>query len=254
MLAEREFSTVVPNGVTPVGASLLAAASEEAGAADPTGAPVVRHRQSQRQLANMAAAAKVLAGVENADADFQAAMASAGLLDGYLADCHAKYAAAQQAIEARHEAATEALAATEGFEMANFQAQAAYSAFRQVARTVVLSASGRAALKLDEATPTSRVTFLQTAQMALAAAQGEPHVTQLSGASFGVERMAATVATLEALATAITAQERAQHAARQATDARDAAMRELGAAVRQIKVDVKMLLRCNPQLRTPVGF
>lgn len=88
---------------------------------------------------------------------------SAGLLDGYLADCHAKYAAAQQAIEARHEAAAEALAATEGFEMANFQAQAAYSAFRQSGAHGGAERFGRAALKLDEATPTSRVTFLQTA-------------------------------------------------------------------------------------------
>jgi hypothetical protein len=50
------------------------------------------------------------------------------------------------------------------------------------------------------------------------------------------------------------AQAVARHRAQMATQARDAAMRELATVARQIKVEVHTLLRCNPHLRAPVGF
>jgi hypothetical protein len=256
MLAENSYgaTVVVTNGAAPVEPVGLAAARSEPAALAASPAPQERHRQSQKQLAMLDAVEKMLTGLANADAPFQAAMVKAGLIEGYLAECRARYAAAEEAIEVRHVAMIEALAATEQMQAAEFQARAAYSAFRQIARTVVTSSSGRAALKLDERTPVHREVFLRTAEAALTAAQGEPYATLLSAATFDAERVAETLATLEPLMATATAQEIAHHRAKQATAERDAAMRELATVTRQIKVEVKTLVRRNPALTLPVGF
>jgi hypothetical protein len=230
-----------------VGARLETEAPDEAIAPE-------RHRQSQKQLAQLAAVAQMLNGLATADAAFQSAMADSGLLEGYLAECHAKYAAAEAGIAARHQAVVEAFAATEALAAADLRARAAFSAFRQVARTVVTSHSGRTALKLDERITPQRVRFVQVAEAVLTAAQDEPYATLLGAATFGPARIAATLATLDALAQAQAAQVAAQHRAQTATLVRDAAMHELALAARQIKVEVRTLLRCHPGLRAPVGF
>ena len=258
MLAESTFSTavVMTNGAALVEHADLAAAGYAPATPDaaPAQAPQERHRQSQKQLAQLNAAAKMLAGLDGADASFQAAMVRAGLIEGCLAEWRARYAAAVQAIETRHQAMVEALAATEAMRVAEYQARAAYSAFRQVARTLVTSHSGQAALKLDEYPPAHREAFLRVAEVVLATARGEPYATLLGAATFGPERMTATLAALDALTAATAAQDAAQHRARQATAARDVAMRDLTTAARQMRVEVKTLLRCNPQLMPPVGF
>ena len=258
MLAEQRFSSgVITNGVAPIevaGVAALGAPLSASGqSASPT-EPQERRRQSQKQLARLDEVAWMLNGLTTADAAFQSAMAGAGLMEEYLAECNARYAAAEQAVEARHRAMIDALTATEALAAANFQARAAYSAFRQVARTVVTSSSGQAALDLDEATPADRTAFLRTAAAALTTAQDEPYALLLQAATFGPERVAATLAMLDVLATAATVQAAAQHRARLTTQARDAAVRELGTVARQIKVEVKTLLRRNPQLSPPVGF
>jgi len=218
-----------------------------------TGAPE-RRRQSQWQLVQLNAVARMLSGLATADEAFQAAMVNAGLLESYLAACSVKYMTAEQAIAARHQAMVNALTATEALAAANLQARAAFSAFRQVARTVVTSHSGRAALKLDEAIPDQRALFMRMAEGALTAAQGEPYATQLGAATFGPTRVAATLAMLDTLAAAQAAQATAQHHAKMATLTRNAAVRELATAARQIKVEVRTLLRRHPHLQAPVGF
>jgi hypothetical protein len=254
MLAEQRVpSGVMTNGAARVEVASVAALAAPLAAPAPT-APQARRRQSQRQLARLDAVARMLDGLTTADAAFQSAMAGAGLMEEYLAECNARCAAAEQAVEVRHLAMIEALMATEALAAANFQARAAYSAFRQVARTIVTSSSGQAALDLDEATPTDRAAFLRTAAATLTTAQGEPYASLLQAATFGPERMAATLATLDVLATAATVQAAAQHRAKLATQARDAAMHELATVARQIKVEVRTLLRRNPQLAPPVGF
>jgi hypothetical protein len=251
MLAEQRFSSgVITNGAAPVAVASLAVSDEPVAPPEPQ----ERHRQSQRQLVQLDEVAQMLNGLATADAAFQSAMAGAGLMEGYLAECNARCAAAEQAVEMRHLAMIEALTATEALAAANFQARAAYSAFRQVARTVVTSSSGQAALDLDETTPTDRAVFLRTATAALTTAQGEPYASLLQAATFGPERVTATLATLDVLASAATAQAAAQHRAKLATQARNAAMRELALVARQIKVEVKTLLRRNPRLAPPVGF
>jgi hypothetical protein len=134
----------------------------------------------------------------------------------------------------------------------DFQARAAYSAFRQIACTVATSRSGQAALKLDEYTLAHREAFVRAAEAALTTAQGEPYATLLSAATFDPERVTATLATLDALTAAATAQEAAQHRAKQATAARDAAMRQLATVARQIKVEVKTA-RPEGRVATRVG-
>ena len=268
MLAENSLSSavVMTNGAVPV--DLAAARSGLAAFAAPavieappavTEAPPVteaqeRHRQSQKQLALLDEVAKMLSGLANADAPFQAAMVNAGLVEGSLAEWQACYAAAMQAVEARHVATVEALAATEAQQAVEFQARAAYSAFRQIARTVVTSHSGRAALKLDERTPVHREAFLRMAEAALTAARSEPYATLLGAATFGPDRLTASMAALDALRAAATVQDAAQYRTKQATAVRDAAMHDLAMAARQMRVEVKTLLRCNPQLTAPVGF
>jgi hypothetical protein len=276
MLATQQFSTDgMTNGAAAVGLARPAPAGElaafdvqpemqpemqveveaqvETEALDEATVPE-RHRQSQKQLAQLAAVAQMLTGLATADAAFQSAMANGGLLEGYLTECHAKVAAAEAGITARHLAVVEALAATEALAAADLQARAAFSAFRQVARTVVTSHSGRTALKLDERVPDQRARFVQVAEGVLTAAQGEPYATLLGAATFGPARIAATLATFDALDQAQRAQVAAQHQAQTATLARDAAMHELALAARQIQVEVRTLLRCHPGLRAPVGF
>jgi len=51
----------------------------------------------------------MLNGLAAADASFQQAMAGAGLIEAYLTECHARYTAAEAAVEARHRAMIEAL-------------------------------------------------------------------------------------------------------------------------------------------------
>jgi len=256
MLAESTFSTavVMTNGAAPVEHADLAAAGYAPASPDAAQAPQERHRQSQRQLAQLNAVGKMLTGLDGADASFQAAMVRAGLIERCLTEWRARYAAAVQAIETRHQALVEALAATEAMRAAEYQARATFSAFRQVARTVVTSHSGQAALKLDEYPPAHREAFLRVAEVVLATARGEPYATLLGAATFGPERMTATLATLDALTATATAQDAAQHRARQATAERDAVMRELTTVAQQMRVEVKTLLRCNPQLTPPVGF
>lgn len=269
MLAEQRFSSsVMTNGATAVEAVALAEFNEQrAAAAAVTGAPAAvagaqavtetpqrRNRQPQRQLAQLDEVALMLNGLATADEAFQAAMAEAGLIAGYLAECTARYAAAEQAVTTRHQAMVEALQATEALEAADIQARATFSAFRQVARTVVKSSSGRAALKLDEQPPKARAGFLHMATTALTTAQGEPYATLLATTTQPRERVAATLALLDALDGVATAQAEAQHRALLATQARDAAMHELAKMARQIKVEVRTLLRCHPGLRAPVGF
>lgn len=259
MLAEQRFaSSVMINGVAPEvapGVGVMPAAIEALPGAPPTPTePHLRRRQSQKQLAQLEEVAQMLNGLAAADASFQQAMAGAGLIEAYLTECHARYAAAEAAVEARHRAMIEALTATEMLAAANLQARAAYSAFRQVARTLVTSSAGQAALKLDEAPPANRATFVRMATAALTTAQGAPYAALLQGATFGPERIAATLATLEALTAAATAQVAAQHRALLATQTRDAALRALGTVARQIKVEVHTLLRRNPQLAPPAGF
>ncbi len=256
MLAEQRFSSsVMMNGVTPGAVANLATPAEPAPPVEPLlTEPHERRRQSQKQLAQLDEVAQMLTGLSTADGVFQAAMTGAGLLDEYLTECNARYTAAEQAVEARHLAMVEALKATESLADANFQARAAYSGFRQVARTVVTSSSGQMALDLDEVTPAERAAFLRAAAAALTTAQSEPYVSLLKTATFGPERVAETLATLDVLASAATAQAAAQHHAKLTTQTRDEAMSALGTVARQIKVEVKTLLRRNPQLTPPVGF
>jgi hypothetical protein len=117
-----------------------------------------------------------------------------------------------------------------------------------------MAGAGQMALDLDEATPAERATFLRMAAAALTTAQGEPYASLLQMATFGPERVAATLATLDVLADAALAQAAAQHHAKLTTQTRDEAMGELATVARQIKVEVKTLLRRNPQLTPPVGF
>lgn len=268
MLARQQFSTDgTTNGAAPVRLAtasdadalnrlpeaMLTAIDEQEPAA-PDAKATERRRQSQKQLAQLNAVGQMLNGLATADPAFQAAMASAGLLEEYLAACAARYAAAEQGIAARHQAMVEALAATEALDAAELRARAVYSAFRQVARTVVSSHSGRTALKLDEEIPTQRSLFVRTAEAVLTAAQGEPYAMLLGATTFGPARISEAMATLDALETAQAAQAAAQHRAEAATLARDMAMRTLMMAARQIRVEVKILLRCNPHLQAPVGF
>lgn len=261
MLAEQRFSSgVMTNGaapgVTPAAGVMLAETEASPVALTPPAPtePQSRRRQSQQQLAQLEEVAQMLNGLAAADASFQQAMVGAGLIEAYLAECHARYAAAEAAVEARHRAMIEALTATEMLAAANLQARAAYSAFRQVARTLVTSSAGQAAFKLDEATPTNRAAFVRMATAALTTAQEAPYASLLQGATFGPERITATLATLDVLTAAATAQSAAQHRALLATQTRDAAMHELGIVARQIKVEVRTLLRRNPQLAPPIGF
>ena len=177
MLAEQRFaSSVMINGAAPEaapGVGVMPAAIEAPPGAPPTPTePHLRRRQSQKQLAQLEEVAQMLNGLAAADASFQQAMAGAGLIEAYQTECHARYAAAEAAVEARHRAMIEALTATEMLAAANLQARAAYSAFRQVARTLVTSSAGQAALKLDEAPPANRATFVRMATAALTTAQG----------------------------------------------------------------------------------
>jgi len=268
MLATQHFpangtTNRTTDGAAPAESAELAAAGELAvlvtfdtqpGAVSPGAGAQQRHRQLQKQLRLLDEVAQMLHGLATADEAFQAAMAGAGLSEEYLAACSARYAAAEQGVATRHQAMADALAATEALAAADFQARAAYSAFRQVARTVVRSHSGRAALKLDERTPEHRMLFLHTAEATLTAAQGEPYATLLGAATFEPTRVAATLAMLDALAAAQAAQATAQHHARMATLARDAAMSDLTTMARQIKVEVRTLLRRHPHLHAPVGF
>ncbi len=225
----------------------------ESGETPPT-TPHVRHRQSQWQIERLEALRLMLGGIAGADEVFRTAMAEAGLLATYLTEAETKLANAETAVEARHTATAAALMATEARERAELQVRASYTAFRQVCRTLFPNAAARMALKLDEAIPRDQVGLRRQVEMALATAEGEPHASQLAAATYGADRIVALRALLGALDTLIGAQAAAQHAAKQATTVRDAAVRDVILVSRQIQAEVTALLRRYPHLTAPVGF
>ena len=112
----------------------------------------------------------------------------------------------------------------------------------------------RQSQQLDEAIPTDQVGIRRQVEMALSTAEGEPDATQLAAATYGADRIVALRALLGALDTLIAAQAAAQHAAKQVTIVRDAAVRDVILVSRQIQAEVNALLRRNPHLTAPVGF
>jgi hypothetical protein len=222
---------------------------------EPTKAKVrVHHRQWQRQLDKLTAMRVMLDGLDGVDEAFRTAMTAAGLGPDFLADAATKLIKAEQAVDARHEAQARAMAQTEVLAEDDYQARAAYSAFRQVARLVVTNGAGRMALKLDERVPQGLAGFRHHAETALSAAEEEPYASQLAAATFGPERIAALRGMLAGLLEAADAQAEAQHAARHATAVRDVMVRDALLAGRQIRVEVSVLLRRYRHLSAPQGF
>ncbi|MCB0055256.1 MAG: hypothetical protein KDE24_37525, partial [Caldilinea sp.] len=250
--APAPSATGEPTG-EPTGEEGTGESGGESGETPPT-TPHVRHRQSQEQLERLETLRLMLSGIAGADAVFRTAMADAGLLAGYLTDAETKLANAEVAVDARHTATAAALTATEARIRAELQVRASYTAFRQVCRTLFPNAAARMALKLDEAIPGDQAGLRRQIETALATADEEPYATQLAAATYGSERIVALRALLGALDTLIGAQAAAQHAAKQATIVRDAAVRDVLLVSRQIRAEVTALLRRYPHLTAPMGF
>ncbi len=221
---------------------------------EPGTTPHVRHRQSQQQIERLEALRLMLSGIAGADEVFRTVMADAGLLATYLTDAETKLTNAEVAVDARHTATAAALTATEARVRAELQVRASYTAFRQVCRTLFPNAAARMALKLDEAIPHDQAGLRRQVETALATAEGEPYAAQLAAATYGADRIVALRALLGALDTLVGAQAAAQHAAKQATTVRNAAVRDVILVSRQIQAEVNALLRRYPHLTAPVGF
>jgi hypothetical protein len=162
--------------------------------------------------------------------------------------------AAQAAFTVRQTALAaqkQAVAAADGAEAT---ARHTFDDFRETARAVFTSAADRTALGVTGSVPKDQQKFITTARASYAAAQAEPYQAAFATYGFPAATIAVALATLDSFTTAIEAQKSAVGAATQATAAREAAVKELYAWVKQFSKIAAVALRAQPALTKKLGL
>ena len=200
----------------------------------------------------------IIGGLAAPNAPLAALLAELKIGPERLGDCTSLCDAVEAALAARQEAMSNEKTAVKNMRDARHLLDVAYATFRQVARTIypdsVRDAGARRALGLDMPIVDSTPVFANLAREALTAAQREPYATQLAAANFDADRIEETLALVTALEMLIQARQLAHRAALDATIARDTTVAELHRAMRQLKLDVRSILRVHPEINPPANF
>ena len=220
--------------------------------------PGTRSPQSERLRRFLAKSDDQLYGLSSAPEPVASLLAAYRITPERLATVTGQYEATQLTVSDRREAMAREATAVRALQRGYLLADAGYGAFRQVARTLypdpVRDLDAHRALGLDLPAPKSITLFVDMGRESLRAAQGEPFATQLAAVGFDAEGIAGTMAIFDALDTLYQARLAAGHAATEATRTRNAAVETLRTAMRQLRAEVKAMLRAHPEASAPSGF
>lgn len=216
--------------------------------------PVVRHSHNVAQQRLLIELQALVQGVEGAGEPLHSLLEAQGINSAYLVACRSIGEALDEAIAVRRQAMADQNLAVQQQAQAGDYARSTYAALRKVARTVLPNTSAHIALGLNEHAPRDLDLFLATARDAVTAAKQEPYASQLAGTTLGSDRLEAMEGALAALTTLIQMRQDADQAAVDATRARNATASEVRRYVRQLRVEIDLILRQHPEITAPVWF
>ncbi|MBK8799156.1 MAG: hypothetical protein IPM07_23895 [Anaerolineales bacterium] len=238
------------NGATSQGALMF----EDAPAVELPAAMRTKHTQPVNQAEALAAVGAMLTGLQMASDPLRTLLDGDGITATYIASCGAQRDAALAAREARQQAIAAEKQAVFDVNTLLDRSHCAVMALRQVARTVLTDSAAVTALGLNEEMPRSPALFVNEARRLLAVAQQPPYAAALVAAAYHTERLQEMLAEVAAVETAYGVRCDMECKARHATVARNIEFTKLNRAARQVKVQVKALLRRNPGTPLPAGF
>lgn len=217
-----------------------------------------RAPQSERIRRFLAKSDDQLYGLSTAPEPTASLLAACRITQDRLASVFGLYDAAQLAVADRREAMVREATAVRDVQRAYLLADAGHGAFRQVVRTLypdpIRDLDAHRALGLDLPTPKTITLFVDMGRESVGAAQREPYATQLAAVGFDDEGIAGVMALFDALDALYQARLAAGHAATEATRTRNAAVETLRTAMRQLRAEVKAMLRAHPEASAPSGF
>ena len=220
--------------------------------------PGTRAPQSERIRRYLVKSDDQLYGLSTAPEPTASLLAAYHITPERLASVGGLYDASQLSVSDRRVAMVREALAVRDLQRAFLLADAGYSAFRQVMRTIypdpIRDLDAHRALGLDLPTPKTITLFVDMGRESLRAAQGEPYATQLAAVGFDAEGIAGALALFDAVDALYQARLAAGHAAVEATKARNAAVESLRVAMRQLQAEVKAMLRAHPEASAPSGF
>jgi len=217
-------------------------------------APIVRHNQDigqQRQLVELRG---LVAGAESAPEPLRSLLEAHGINSAYLIARRSECDAMDATFATRRQSMAAKNLAVQQQTQAETFARSTYSALRMVGRTVLRNPAEQIAMGFDERTPADTDLFIATARHTVAAAKQEPYASRLAGSTLGMDRLEAMEGALDALTTLMQMRQAAEQAAIEATRARNAMAAEVRRAVRQLRVEIGLILRQHPEITPPVWF
>lgn len=238
------------NGTTPQTPFTVEVVAAEA----PLRASRPRHTQSVAQAALAAAVGEMLAGLQMADEPLRTLLEQDGITTACIAACTAQHAAALAARDARQQAMAAEKQAVATLAAAFDHAYWGMTALRQVARTVFTGAAAYVALGLNEEMPHSTALFVNEVRRVLATAQQAPYAATLATVAYSTPRLQAMQREIDAVEAAYSTRCEAGQRAQQATLVRDVEFATLSRLARQVRVQVKAVLRRNPEAARPAGL
>ena len=215
---------------------------------------IVRSTQRAEYADYLSATGDALAAIFAANEPLRTYLAEQGLTAEFLAARQSIFDVALASIETRQAAMAAFAAAVEDQERAESLARTSYVAFRKIAHRTLTSYTARLALRLQQRVPGGLKEFVDSARQVLATAKTEPFATQLALVAMGPDQIDGALAELDAVELLHNRRLAAATAAKEATAARDEAIRNLRDAMHPIKVAVETVLRRNPGLVRPVGL
>jgi hypothetical protein len=205
-----------------------------------------RRADQDQVIANLITETRQMIEIARDDPAIAPVLAGRGYDAAALAAGLALQQAAQDAYTARQiaMAAQQQAAATAADALA--AARAAYTDFRETARSTFSDPNVRTALKVTGVIPEDLQKFLTAARASYTAAQSAPYQATLATYGFPAETLASAVAALDALSEAYKSQKAIGKDAVQATSDRDAAVKALNQWAKQFKGIASVALRAQP--------
>lgn len=244
------FTAEVAAEAAPQAAFVTEVAAETA----PPSAPRTRHTQPVQQAATVAAVGAMLAGLQTAAEPLRSLLEQDGITAACITACTAQHAAALAARDARQRAIAAERQAVATLNAAIEHATFGMTALRQVARMVFSDGASHLALGLNEELSRSPALFVNEARRVLALAQQPPYIEKLTAAAYSAPRLQEMAQEIDAVEAAYGVRQDAGQLAQRATLVRDAEFAHLGRLARQVRVQVKAILRRNPTAPRPAGL
>jgi hypothetical protein len=210
---------------------------------------VQRKADQDQKIANrITAAAQYLDTIEG-NPEISTLLSTRGYDAAKLAEGHTLQRAAQSTFTQRQLTLAAQGQATAGISGTSATAREMYVDFRETVRSITaFTAADRTALKVNGSIPADKQKMITLARSSYEAAALPPYAATLATYGFPAATLAAAQAALDAYSKADTDQNTASGDATRATAARNAAVKELDAYMKQLKGLAKVALRQRPDL------